>query len=171
MGVAPRLLFLILHNIRSVYNVGSIFRTAEAVGVTKIYLTGHTPGPLDRFSRLRRDFAKTALDAERFVPWEVVVRPAVLFKRLRREGVVLIAVEQAPDALDYRRFSLPRRAALMFGNELAGIPASVRRVCDAVVLIPLHGKKESLNVAVAAGVVLFGIGAKARGGRSGSWVV
>ena|SRR3989344_6991827 len=146
---------LILHNIRSVYNVGSIFRTADAVGISKVYLTGYTPTPLDRFGRKRKDFHKTALGAEDSVPWEQVLSPQALLKRLRGEGFFLAALEQSPRAVRYKKFTPKFPLAVVFGNEVRGVSPQLLALCDAIVEIPMRGKKESLNVAVAAGVLLF----------------
>lgn len=82
--------FLILHNIRSAHNVGAIFRTAECAGVAKVFLTGYTPTPTDRFGRAQKDIAKTALGAEKSVPWEQVTRGAALFAQLKKNGVTYI---------------------------------------------------------------------------------
>lgn len=149
------MVFLVLHNIRSVYNVGSIFRTADAAGVAKVYLTGYTPAPLDRFGRRRKDFAKVSLRAEEYVPWEHVPRLPTLLHRLRKEKVALIAVEQDTHAAHYKKRRKSPRTAYVFGNEKTGLPASVLNRCDWIMEIPMKGKKESLNVSVAAGIVLF----------------
>ncbi|MDO8593941.1 MAG: TrmH family RNA methyltransferase [bacterium] len=149
------ILYLILHNIRSVHNVGSIFRTADAAGVTKLYLTGYTPTPLDRFGRPRKDMAKVALGAERTVPWERYASAAQVLRILRKQGVHLVAVEQAKDAIDYRKVKARSAIAFLLGNETSGLPKALQRLCDTVTEIPMHGKKESLNVSVAAGIILF----------------
>lgn len=147
---------LILHNIRSVYNVGSIFRTADAAGVTKIILSGYTPAPTDRFGRARKDFNKVSLGAEKTVAWEQVAKLAPALKQLKKEGYKILAVEQDKKSVslfDYRP-SHPK-IALVFGNEVNGLSNSVLKQADTTVEIPMHGKKESLNVSVAAGVALF----------------
>lgn len=150
---------VILHNVRSVHNVGSIFRTADAAGVSKIYLTGYTPTPLDRFGRKRKDLVKTALGAEDSMPWEQAKSPQVLIKRLRAKGFLIVAIEQAPSAIDYKKLRRSANwripAALLFGNEVRGLSPSLLKHCDAVAEIPMSGRKESLNVSVAAGIVLF----------------
>lgn len=146
---------LILHNIRSVYNVGSIFRTADAAGVSKIYLTGYTPTPLDRFGRPRKDIAKVALGAEKTVPWEHVPNIKPLLKKLKKEKTAIVAVEQSPRSKDYKKFKSSGRTALILGNEVGGIEKNILKQCDHVLEIPMRGEKESLNVSVAAGVVLF----------------
>src|SRR3989344_5745900 len=88
-------IYPVLHNIRSLYNVGAIFRTAEGLGVKKIYLTGYTPEPHDIFGKLRKDFAKTALGAEKYIEWEKLRYIAVLLKRLKQEKIQIIALEQS----------------------------------------------------------------------------
>ncbi len=147
--------YVILHNLRSAHNVGSIFRTAEAAGVARIFLTGYSPTPTDRFGRARGDIAKVALGAERLVPWEHHLRIASLLERLKREGVALVAVEQAPEAEDYRAFRASRPAAFIFGNEVRGLSWRALALADTVIDIPMGGRKESLNVAVVAGIILF----------------
>jgi tRNA G18 (ribose-2'-O)-methylase SpoU len=132
-----------------------MFRTADAAGVTKIYLTGYTPTPLDRFRRKRKDVTKTALGAEDFVPWEYVRSPQTLLKRLRREGFSIVALEQSSRAVDYKKLKVAFPAAVLLGNEVRGLSPGLLRACDAVAEIPMHGRKESLNVAVAAGIFLF----------------
>src|SRR3989338_3323893 len=94
---------LILHNVRSVENVGAIFRTADAVGIDKIYLTGYTPAPLDRFGQKRGDLAKSALGAEDFVKWESKKSLPAFMRSLRREKYLIIAIEQAENSVDYRK--------------------------------------------------------------------
>jgi len=148
-------ILILLHNIRSVQNVGSIFRTADAAGVSKVYLTGYTPTPLDRFGRKRFDIAKTALGAEKVVPWEHVRDPGAVITKLKRNGVSVIAVEQYPHATLYTKLHIPRRTAFVFGNEVRGLSFALVKKCDQVVAIPMHGTKESLNVSVAAGIILF----------------
>ncbi len=146
---------LVLHNVRSAHNVGSIFRTADAAGVSRIFLTGYTPAPVDRFSRPQRDIAKTALGAESAVPWEKRASLSTLVASLKKKDFSIIALEQGPYAVDYRVFRPHFPVALILGNEVRGIDARTLRRCDAVVEIPMRGTKESLNVSVAAGVLLF----------------
>ena len=147
--------FLILHNVRSTHNVGSIFRTAEAAGVSKIYLTGYTPLPVDKFGRKRKDVAKVALGAEEIVPFEHVASPFILTDRLKKEGVLVICVEQAAGSIDYKKLSVTYPVAYLFGNEVLGISKKLRGNGDIVSHIPMQGTKESLNVSVAVGVFLF----------------
>jgi len=146
---------LILHNIRSVYNVGALFRTADAVGVSKIYLSGYTPTPIDRFNRPRPDFHKCALGAEQTVPWEYRKTISPILKVLRKEGFEIIALEQDERSVDYKKFKPKPKTALLLGTETTGIPKTTLVQCDSIIEIPMRGKKESLNVSVSAGIVLY----------------
>ncbi|MDO8552515.1 MAG: TrmH family RNA methyltransferase [bacterium] len=156
---------VLLHNVRSTHNVGSIFRTSEAAGVEKIYLSGVTPTPEDRFGRVQKDIAKTALGAERMLPWEKTSSTSKVIRKLKGEGWEIVGVEQDTRAIDYRKFSAgggsssggraSKPTLIIFGNEVKGIPKSVRDACDTLIEIPMNGKKESLNVSVAAGIILF----------------
>lgn len=146
---------VLLHNIRSAHNVGSIFRTADAAGVSAVYLTGYTPRPFDRFGRPQKEIAKTALGAEKFLAWEYAKTPDVLLRKLRAEGFRIIGVEQDQRSRDYRLFKPKGKTLFVFGNEVRGLSPALRDACDELIEIPMRGKKESLNVAVAAGIVLF----------------
>lgn len=150
--------FVILHNIRSAHNVGSIFRTADGAGISKIYLIGYTPTPVDRFGRVQPEIKKTSLGASEMVPWEYVETIESCLDRLHTEGVSIVAVEQTQKAIDYRKFSISDDVAFVFGNERDGVPDSVSDRADATIMIPMQGKKESLNVSVAAGIILFNFG-------------
>lgn len=146
---------IVLHDVRSVQNVGSIFRTAECAGVSKIYLCGYTPAPVDRFGRLRKDFAKVSLGAERTVEWESVPDCAKLLSKLKKSGFSLVAVEQSEDSVDYKKVKRRTPVAIVYGNEVGGIPKKILKLCDVVAEIPMKGEKESLNVSVSVGVSLF----------------
>ena len=148
---------VILHNIRSVYNVGSVFRTADAVGVSKIYLTGYTPTPLDRFGRERKDVAKSALGAQKSVAWEYAKSVGSVIKKLKKEEFEIVAVEQSEYSIDYKKYKPEQKVAFLFGNEVRGVSKQLLSKCDKIIEIPMKGKKESLNVSVSAGVVLFGV--------------
>ena len=146
---------VLLHNVRSAHNVGSIFRTADAAGVSHIYLTGYTPAPLDRFKRPNKEIAKTALGAEQFLTWEYAKTPFSILKRLRAEGVSIIGFEQDTRAVDYRKRRVKKPTVYIFGNEVRGLSKQLRDVCDELIEIPMRGRKESLNVSVTAGIILF----------------
>jgi len=154
-------LVVVAHNIRSVHNVGSIFRTADAVGAEKIYLCGITPSPLDRFKEVRADFAKVALGAERSVSWESAKTTAGVIKQLKKDGYEILALEQSKRSVPYYDYALrlgaDARVALVLGNEVKGLSPALLRSVDCILEIPMLGKKESLNVAVAFGIVAFGL--------------
>lgn len=151
---------LILPDIRSAINVGAIFRTADAVGIDKIYLTGWTPRPTDKFGRIQKDIAKSALGAENFVSWEYKKSLPASIGKLKREGYKIIAIEQDERAVDYRKVSKlvgKEKMAIIMGPEVLGLDKKILDKCDIIAQIPMHGKKESLNVSVACGVALFRI--------------
>ena len=148
---------VILHNIRSAENVGAMFRTCDAAGVDKIYLTGYTPAPIDRFGRKRKDIAKSALGAEEYVGWEQKKSLPALIANLKKRNYQIIAIEQDEDSINYRRVKLQKKNAFIVGAEVTGIPKSILKLCDVVAEIPMRGKKESLNVSVSLGIALFRI--------------
>lgn len=138
------------HNIRSKHNVGSIFRTADAAGVEKIYLSGYTPDPLP----------KVSLGAEKWIKWERVKSVTILIDRLKKEGCKILAVEQSKKSIPYHKFQVPNLRiqggmVLVFGNEVRGLSRGVLKRADKILEIPMRGRKESLNVAVAFGIVVF----------------
>lgn len=139
----------ILHNIRSRHNVGSIFRTADAAGIQKIYLCGYTPEPLP----------KVSLGAEKWIPFETVKNTTALIDRLKKEGFPILAIEQSKKSIPYYKFTSSQdvNIALVFGNEVRGLSPAILKRADKILEIPMFGRKESLNVAVAFGIVVFGI--------------
>jgi 23S rRNA (guanosine2251-2'-O)-methyltransferase len=147
--------YAILHNIRSAHNVGSVFRTADGAGVSKIFLTGYTPAPTDRFGRTDETIEKTALGATHSVAWEARPEIEEVITELRQQDVEIVAVEQDARALDYRSWKLHKDTAFIFGNEIEGVPLTVCDSADTILHIPMHGMKESLNISVSAGVILF----------------
>ena len=148
---------LILPDIRSAINVGAMFRTADAVGVSKIYLTGYTPRPTDKFGRIQKDIAKSALGAETYVPWEYKKTLLPLIKSLKQDGYTLIALKKKKKSIDYRKLKASKKMALIVGPEVEGLSKSILSNCDKIMEIPMVGKKESLNVSVACGIALFRI--------------
>ena len=148
---------LLLDNIRSAHNVGSIFRTADGAGVEKIWLAGYTPTPVDRFGREQPEIAKTSLGASKTVPWEHLENEETLAKlaSLQAEGFQIVAVEQTPKAVSIHDFTPGDKTIYIFGNEIDGVSPALLEAVDVVIEIPMHGQKESLNVAVTAGIILF----------------
>lgn len=153
-----REVYILLPDLRSVHNVGSIFRTADARGVKKIYLSGTTPTALDRFGDKRKDFAKVALGAEDTVPWEKVdaIECIKNFKKQwEKEGGEVIAIEQNSSSVDFRKAKIGSKILFIFGNEVNGISPEILKYADKIMEIEQFGTKESLNVSVTAGIVLF----------------
>ena len=148
----PRLpLHVVLDNIRSAFNVGSMFRTADACAVERLHLCGmsaHPPHPkLD----------KTALGAQDYVPWTYYERTTRCLDTLKELGLPVVAVEIADGAVAYSDFDWPRPCAVLFGNEVDGVREKILARCDGVVRIPMRGHKNCINVATAFGVILFEI--------------
>lgn len=153
----------ILYNIRSAHNVGSIFRTADAAGIKEIYLCGITPAPIDKYGRIQKEIAKTALGAEKYVKSEKidVKKTGKLLEELKRGGHEILAIEQSNKSIPYYKYKSAtargsgNNVVLIIGNEVRGLPKSILQKADKILEIPMHGRKESLNVAVAFGVVAF----------------
>ncbi len=156
-------IILIAHNIRSTHNVGSIFRTAEGFGVSRIILSGYTPYPtlpndprLPHIAeKLTAQINKTALGAASLVPFEY--QETLDTDMLRRAGYRLVALEQSPNSISLPEYSAPAKLALLLGEEVHGIPPALLTTVDDIVEIPMQGKKESFNVSVATGIALYGM--------------
>lgn len=152
-------MIIILYNIRSLYNVGSIFRTADAAGIEKIYLCGITPKPVDVFGRPREQLTKVSLGAENYVVWEKVKVASRLIDKLKKQNYKIFAIEQNKKSIPYykipKSYILYSKFCLVLGNEVRGLPSSILKKADKILEIPMKGKKESLNVSVAFGVVAF----------------
>lgn len=148
---------LILPDIRSAINVGAMFRTADVVGINKIYLTGYTPCPTDRFGRAQKDIAKSALGAELTLPWIYEKSLVTLIQKLKRDEYTIVAIEQDEKSLDYKKIKQTPKMAFVIGNEVTGLSKEILKKCDVIAEITMVGQKESLNVSVATGVALFRI--------------
>ena len=143
-------IYVLLDNVRSLYNVGSIFRTADGARVAKIFLCGYTPFPP------RKEIEKTALGATNAVPWEHVSDPHTVIETLRAQGVPVCVLEHTDASVPY--YSLTKKnfpLCLVVGNEITGVRKEILQRADTAVEIPMFGMKQSLNVAVAFGVAVF----------------
>jgi len=142
---------LILYNIRSRFNVGAIFRTADAAGIDKIYLCGITPQPP------HPKIDKVALGAEKTVLFKYHKQTIRLIKNLKKQKYVILALEQSKNSISYFKFKLNKnkKTVLILGSEVRGLPKKILNLTDKILEIPMYGKKESLNVGVAAGIVIF----------------
>lgn len=148
---------LILPNIRSGHNVGAMFRTADGAGVDRIFLTGYSPRPP------HPQVDKVSLGAEKWLPWEHRKLTRPLVKKLRRSGFRLVALERTPKSVSIYEWKPVFPVALIVGNEKTGVPKNLLSQCDVVVHLPMAGKKESLNVSVAAGIALYHIASFKKG--------
>lgn len=147
--------YAILENIRSAHNVGSIFRTADGAGVSKIFLVGCTPAPVDRFGRIQPEIFKTSLGATQSIDWEQFEHVVEVIGMLRANGVSVVSVEQSPMSIPFMKFSVPPKVAYIFGNEVSGVSDDGLSASDQIIEIPMMGTKESLNVSVTVGIVLY----------------
>ena len=152
---------VLAHNIRSTYNVGSLLRTADGFGVAKFIASGYTPYPVvpndTRLPHIARKLSeqihKSALGAEQYITVELHEYPPL--NELRAEGYQIVGLEQAANAVPLPLFKPSRHIALLLGEERDGIPEELQNACDALVEIPMLGRKESFNVSVAAGIALY----------------
>jgi 23S rRNA (guanosine2251-2'-O)-methyltransferase len=141
---------VLLQDVEDAYNVGGMFRVADAAGVTEIILTGKTPTP-DTAGQI----AVTSMGAHRRVKWSYVERYVKACETLQKDGYSLVAVEVAEGAEHYQLFDYPEKTCLILGNEGAGVAGSIIKMCDAAVFIPMVGKGRSINVHVAGAIILF----------------
>jgi len=142
-------MIIIAHNIRSLHNVGSIFRSSDVFAVEKLYLTGYTGEPP------QKEIAKTALGSENRVQWEKVEDIFPLLERLRAKGFAIVGLETGEQVIPITELSFKKPIALILGNEVTGIEPEVREKLDFLTKIPMPGNKRSLNVSVAAGIAMF----------------
>lgn len=140
---------LVLPDIRSTFNVGSFFRTADAAGVKKIVLSGITATPP------HPHLVKVSLGAEKTVPWEYMQDTQVALQQLRDQGYQIVVVEEADNSQDFRQATYADKVALVFGAETTGVPSEFIQQADLVVSIPMLGHKESLNVSIAGGIIIY----------------
>lgn len=150
----------ILYNIRSLHNVGSIFRTADAAGIEKLYLCGITPAPFDEFGRPRNQLTKVSLGAEKYVKWEKVKSIKKVIGELKKQDYKILALEQSKKSIPCHKLKLKGKKlklALLAGNEVKGLAPSILKQADKIIEIPMFGKKESLNVSVAFGIAAFSL--------------
>jgi 23S rRNA (guanosine2251-2'-O)-methyltransferase len=156
--------YVILHNIRSTQNVGAILRTCDASGVKKVFFSGITPSPVDRFGRKRSDVSKSALGAEESVEWEALEESGIgvedFLKDMKAQGFQIVALEQSENSVDYKNLNKEfpaEKRVIVLGNEVEGVSKEILELCDVVAEIPMLGEKESLNVSVAFGIFIFRI--------------
>ncbi|MFA6215462.1 MAG: TrmH family RNA methyltransferase [Patescibacteria group bacterium] len=142
-------IYLVAQNIRSLFNVGSFFRIADVFGVKKIYLCGYTGFPP------RKEISKTALGADEWIPWERHWQTHLLLKKLKKQKIKIVVLETGKASIPLPKFKPEFPLALVVGSETRGVSKSILALADEIVKIPMLGKKESLNVAVAAAIGLY----------------
>ncbi len=163
--MAKRELLVIAHNIRSTHNIGSIFRSCEGFGVKRIYLTGYSPYPKLRndrrlphvYEKLTKQISKTALGAEKYLDFTYHDDLSKLITNLKSEGYLIAGLEQDKNSILLNEFKAPSKLALIVGEELKGLTPKIRNQCQALLEIPMFGKKESFNVSVATGIALYSL--------------
>jgi len=156
-------IIVIAHNIRSTYNIGSIFRTCEGFGVSKIIISGYSPYPklpndtrLPHIeSKLTTQIHKTALGAETIMPFEYQEKPEL--NSLKEQGFTIVGLEQDERSISIKKYVAPNKIALLLGEEVKGITDDLRDQCDDLIEIPMVGLKESFNVSVATGIALYAL--------------
>ena len=159
---SPKII-LVAHNIRSCHNVGSLMRTAEGLGLEKLYLSGYSPYPAMNgdgrlphiTAKLSRQIHKTALGAEESLNWQHEGEAMSLIERLRSDGYKIVALEQSASSIDLADYKPSQNLALIVGGEVKGLDSKILKICDEIIEIPMYGQKESFNVSVAAGIALY----------------
>lgn len=150
---------VIVHNIRSAYNVGSIFRTADGSGVDKVYISGYSPCPAKNkpiyLTQAQKMLSKTALGAEHYIEWEKSPKIGKLLDELRKNDFEIVALEQDSKSIEYNKYVPKKSIALLIGNEPKGLDKRILNKCDKIIEIPMIGKKKSLNVSVAFGIAAY----------------
>ncbi|OQA03471.1 MAG: tRNA (guanosine(18)-2'-O)-methyltransferase [bacterium ADurb.Bin400] len=142
-------IYLVLDNIRSMHNVGAIFRTADGAGITRLFLCGITATPP------RKEIEKTALGTTEHVKWQYTNNTLDIVMRLKSQGAYIIGLEQTDESILFDDFVYPSPTAIILGNEITGIDKNVLTMCDRTVEIPMRGIANSLNVATAAGIIAY----------------
>jgi tRNA G18 (ribose-2'-O)-methylase SpoU len=166
MSKMMRDIVLIAHNVRSCHNVGSLLRTAEGLGIQKVWLVGYTPYPKlpdgtddERLphiaAKLHKQISKTALGAESLQAWEHTPDITPILAQLKADGYTIAAIEQSPRAVALPQFKPPEKLALIVGREVEGIEPELLAACDVILEIPMFGDKESFNVVQAAAMSLY----------------
>lgn len=142
---------LLLDNIRSILNVGALFRTCDGAGFEKIILTGFTPTPP------RKELSKTAIGAENFVAWEYYKNPLEYIRNLREKGYTIFVLEQTPESIDFKSVASMKHEniCLILGNEIEGVQKELISLAHHCIEIPMLGQKQSLNVATAGGICMY----------------
>lgn len=152
-------LYIVAHDIRSLYNVGSLFRLSDGAGITKLFLTGVTGAPFDRvkYQRQRQQIAKTALEGLNNVTWEYAKDPMSIIDQMKKNGAAIVALEQTSNSQPYHQVAYPDKLCIILGNEVDGVDRKLLDRCDLVAELPMYGAGKSLNVISAASILVYHI--------------
>lgn len=158
-------IILIVHNIRSTYNIGSILRTADGFGVQKVFFTGYSPYPktlndarLPHIAdKLDKQIHKTALGAEKTIDWEYADNPIVVIEKLKKRNMLIVGLEQNEKSRKINEVKYSQDVAILIGEEVNGIEDRLLKMLDEIIEIPMNGQKESFNVSVATGIALYAL--------------
>ncbi len=156
-------IIILLHNIRSIHNVGSIMRTAEGFGIKNIVFSGYTPHPKiindnrlpHLITKIEKELHKTALGAEKMLSTSKISDVNSYLAEMKRNGYELLALEQSPSSVELRKYVPSQKIVLILGEEVDGISHSILEMADKIIEIPMRGQKESFNVSVAAGIAIY----------------
>lgn len=156
-------IIVVAHNIRSSHNIGSLFRTCEGIGVKKIIISGYSPYPAHAddvrlphiYKKVDSQIEKTALGAQKSQSWQRIEDISAVIKELAGGGFTICALEQAPKSIRLNEFEVPKKVALIIGNEVAGLEEEMLTAAEYILEIPMFGKKESFNVIQAAAMALY----------------
>ena len=158
-----RSIVVIAHNLRSAHNVGSLLRTSEGLGVSKVYLTGYTPYPQSKSDerlphiakKVNKMVSKTALGAENQIKWSNRQDVLEVITQLKKDGYKVIGLEQTPKSISLPKFEPPEKIAIILGREVEGLEKDIINQCDGAIEIPMFGMKESFNVVQAAAMAIY----------------
>ncbi|MBS12595.1 MAG: RNA methyltransferase [Gemmatimonadetes bacterium] len=148
-GIDRSGIYVVVENVRSLFNVGAIFRSADGVGASGVLLTGFTGQPP------RKEISRVALGADEYVPWAYYPDALSAIGDLREQGVQVLALESSPESIDYREQAFHFPVAFVVGHEVEGVRPETLEACDSIIHLPMLGQKVSLNVSVAAGIMLY----------------
>lgn len=157
--MAKHELYVIADNIRSLYNVGALFRLCDGVGINTLYLCETTGAPFERikYQRQRQQIAKTALEGLHGVKWEYSESTKKTIEALKKNGVKILALEQSNNSTVYTNYNYPSKLAIVLGNEVEGVSPNILNLCDDTIELPMNGRGKSLNVISAASAALYHI--------------
>lgn len=146
---------LVIHNIRSAHNVGAMLRTAEAIGIDDVVISGFSAGPIDRFGRENPKVTKAAVGAHNLVSWTQAPDILEYLQEQQKLGRTIVSVEQDSRSVDYKAYQPTGDMVIIMGNEVTGVDQEILDLSDIILELPMTGEKESLNVTTSCGIILY----------------